>query len=700
MLERLTLRHILYGAIGILAFLAAVQAALGVRTAFSSRQAALAADEANEVTDLFLTAAGAWAQERGGTAMALGASGPASEEQRKGLQARRAEADAALAQALARLQAAGRDRGAAVRDLLGRLAAAQAEIGRLRGRADAATARPRAERDAALPAAWWQGMQTLIEISQELRLAQETRSHEMEARLAQLNAFKHFVWLASEFLGRERGVLAGILASGEAITPTRLEELATYRGRVETASTMLAAAVATGDVSPETAAATEAVRARLAGPFQQLRAAIYAAGTAGRPYPVAGAEWWQEATATIEATRALATAAGKEAAQLAAGASAQALTGSLLNLLSLVLALAVGATALLVVARRVVRPVVAMTAVMRRLATRDFSAEVGGQERHDEIGAMADALQVFKQGMMEADRLSAAQRAEQEAKVARGARMDALAQGFEAKAQQLADALASAATELQATARSMSGSASQAGEQAGAVAAAATQASTNVQTVAAAADELSASVVEIARQVQHSNAVARRAAEGAQHTDATVRALAGAAQRIGDVVGLISSIAGQTNLLALNATIEAARAGEAGKGFAVVASEVKTLASQTAKATEEIGSQIAQIQTATGEAVQAIQSIAGVIDEVSQIAGAIAAAVEQQGAATQEIARNVQQAAAGTQEVTRHIHGVSQVVGATGHAAQDVLTAANDVSRQSETLNHEVASFLAGIRLA
>ncbi|WP_456316561.1 methyl-accepting chemotaxis protein [Teichococcus cervicalis] len=200
--------------------------------------------------------------------------------------------------------------------------------------------------------------------------------------------------------------------------------------------------------------------------------------------------------------------------------------------------------------------------------------------------------------------------------------------------------------------------------------------------------------------MQRSTSVSARAAQDAQRTDATVRALSAAAQRIGDVVGLISSIAGQTNLLALNATIEAARAGEAGKGFAVVASEVKSLAGQTAKATEEIATQIGQIQQETQAAVQAIQGIAGTIGEVGQISGAIAAAVEQQGAATREIARNVQQAADGTRDVTRHVREVSQLVGETGGAAQDVLGAAGELSRQSERLSRQVADFLAGLKAA
>jgi methyl-accepting chemotaxis protein len=221
-----------------------------------------------------------------------------------------------------------------------------------------------------------------------------------------------------------------------------------------------------------------------------------------------------------------------------------------------------------------------------------------------------------------------------------------------------------------------------------------------VQTVAAAAEQLTASISEISRQVAQSAQRSGQAVADAQRTDVIVRALAEAAEKIGHVVGLISNIAGQTNLLALNATIEAARAGDAGKGFAVVASEVKSLANQTAKATEEIGAQIGQIQAATQEAVLAIQGITGTIEEVSAIAVSIAAAVEEQGAATGEIARNVQQTAKSARDVTTNIAGVNRAATETGLAAGQVLDAAGDLSRQAEQLTREVGGFLAEVRAA
>jgi methyl-accepting chemotaxis protein len=275
-----------------------------------------------------------------------------------------------------------------------------------------------------------------------------------------------------------------------------------------------------------------------------------------------------------------------------------------------------------------------------------------------------------------------------------------IADDFEQSVKGVVDAVASAATELQASSQSMSATAEETSRQSTTVAAASEEATANVQTVASAAEELSASVTEISRQVSKSVQIASTAVEEARKTDATVQGLSSAAQKIGDVVKLISDIAGQTNLLALNATIEAARAGEAGKGFAVVASEVKNLANQTARATDEITSQIGAIQSATNNAVDAIRSIATTISEMNQISTAISAAVEEQGATTKEIARNVAEAAAGSANVAETISGVSRAASETGMSAGQVLNASGELSVQAERLRREVDNFLGSVRSA
>ena len=354
----------------------------------------------------------------------------------------------------------------------------------------------------------------------------------------------------------------------------------------------------------------------------------------------------------------------------------------------------------LTISRSIAKPVKDMTGVMGALAKGDRQIDIPARDRKDEIGEMAVAVQVFKEGMIEAERLAAEQRREQEVRAARAKRIEDLCTAFDATSSQAVKSVAAAASQMQSSSEAMSATAGEATRQSAAVAAASEQASANVQTVASAAEELSSSISEISRQVTQASQIASSAVKEAEQTNVKVQGLAQAAQKIGEVVALITDIAEQTNLLALNATIEAARAGDAGKGFAVVASEVKNLANQTAKATDEIGAQIAGIQTATQEAVSAIESITKTISKINEVNSSVASAVEEQGAATQEIARNVEQAAAGTQEVSSNIAGVSQAANETGAAAGQINEAAGELSQQSEKLRAEVDKFLANVRAA
>ncbi len=360
--------------------------------------------------------------------------------------------------------------------------------------------------------------------------------------------------------------------------------------------------------------------------------------------------------------------------------------------------LAVGAATWL--NRSITVRVVRIAGNMRQLAGRDYQFDLPDTRMADEIGDIARAVEDCRAGLRSADALTAEKAATQDATAARATSMDSLSRTFEAKVGQMVADLSASATEMKGQSRSMTDTAGQTIQKATNVAAAAEQASANVQTVASAAEELASSISEIARQVAQSAAIAGRAKSDAARTDGVVHALAEGAQKIGEVVGLISSIAGQTNLLALNATIEAARAGDAGRGFAVVASEVKSLATQTAKATEDIARQITQIQTATREAVSAIQGIGSTIGEISEIAASIAAAVEQQGSATQEIARNVQQAAIGTLEVTSNIAGVSYDANNAGATATQVLDGAGKLSGRADELRGEVGRYIAAVKAA
>jgi len=364
------------------------------------------------------------------------------------------------------------------------------------------------------------------------------------------------------------------------------------------------------------------------------------------------------------------------------------------------LAVVLGGLLAVLIARSIVQPIAAMTGAMKRLAEGDTRVVVPSQDATDEIGAMAKAVDVFRQNAIARTGLEAAQAAEQAARLSRVERVDRLVRTFEQNVSAALQVVTGSATELDATARSMTQVADDTNGQAVASSAAAEQASTNVQTVAAAAEEMVASLQEIERQVIRSNAVAGTAAHEAEATNAAMASLRLAADQIGAAVTTISGIAGQTNLLALNATIEAARAGEAGRGFAVVAAEVKELAGQTAKATEEIGGQIAAIQSATGQAAEAIEQIARTIATVSEISGAIAATVVQQTAATSEISRNAGEAARGTQDVSSNVARVLASAGETGSAAAQVLNAAAELAAQSLKVKQEVDGFLRDIQAA
>jgi methyl-accepting chemotaxis protein len=485
------------------------------------------------------------------------------------------------------------------------------------------------------------------------------------------------------------------------MTAAETGTLGALRGRVDLAWDAVQAFAAKAAAPAAIVAGVAQVRDAVFVRFEETRRAVTAAGIAGTAYPLPAPEWFVRATAAIDSVLALSRTASAEAARLASAAQDEGRRDQLVNILLMVLtALLAGATLWLVL-RRVVAPLAQMTATMGRLADGDLAAAVPHAGRSDEIGRMAQAVAVFKDNAVRMRDLQQEQEAiKQRAAAEKKAAMDKLADELEAGISGVARIVSTASGELTTSAHTMSETAEETTRQAAAVAAATEQASSNVQTVAAATEELSSSVSEISRQVAESARVAAQAVEEANQTNATVQGLAGAAQKIGEVVRLISDIAGQTNLLALNATIEAARAGEAGKGFAVVASEVKALATQTAKATEDIAQQVAAIQGATGASVNAIQGIAGTIGRINEIATAIASAVEEQGAATQEIARNVQQAAVGTSEVAATIGGVTEAARETGNVAGAVRSAAAQLSQQSAVLNDQVARVVSNIRAA
>jgi methyl-accepting chemotaxis protein len=423
-------------------------------------------------------------------------------------------------------------------------------------------------------------------------------------------------------------------------------------------------------------------------------------GTAGDGWSMSLAEYRRFSPPALTQMVAMRDAALEEA--LATGeANSQASWQSLyMALVASAVILLLAGTCLTVLLRRVVAPLGALTGVVGRLGGGELTLDVPGRGRSDELGEMAGAIEQLRQSSLERVALEAAQAREQQARLARAGQVESLLHGFEAETAGVLRTVASAATELDATAASMASTAESGAARATAVADASALASTNVGNVAAATEELSASISEVVRQIEASARAAREATEAAEATDATVRGLSDAASRIGDVVRLIGDIAGQTNLLALNATIEAARAGEAGKGFAVVASEVKQLAAQTAKATEEIGAQIGAMQTETTRTVEVVRAIARTIETLNATTAQVAETASQQAQATAEIGQAVAEAASGTQQASHHATGVSEDAARTGAAAGDVRSASAELARQAEVLRGKVDTFLSDIRAA
>ena len=427
----------------------------------------------------------------------------------------------------------------------------------------------------------------------------------------------------------------------------------------------------------------------------------YATGTAGQEVAkIAASDWFAAATKRIDLLRAVRDGMLAELMSAAQSNNSSAQTQLYWLLAGLAALLGASAGVALATARGIYRPVNALTAAIDRLANGDTSVSVDGVERKDEIGTMSRAVEVFKINKMRADRLDEEQKREQEVKEKRRIAIETYATRFEADVGGVLGVLAQSAGEMQSSAEIMAANAEETNRQSLTVSNAARQASNNVGTVAAAAEELTAAIQEISRQVAQSGMIADNAVRESRETDAIVAALTGATQRIGEIVDLINGIAGQTNLLALNATIEAARAGDTGKGFAVVAGEVKVLATQTAKATDDITSQIGEVQQRTGATAAAIGHISQIIAELHSIASAIAAAVEEQRAATQEIARNVQQAADGAQQVTDNIQGVSEAAESTGRVASTVLAASQTLAREAEQMKNIVGKFLNDVRTA
>jgi len=632
--------------------------------------------------------------ERALTNAALSAATPASREVTGAIAAHRQRFAAKQAEARAIMQ---RNPSAEITPLLADLDQGLVRLASLRQRADAELTRALTARDADFArGGFFRDLSTFVEMQQAMWAAQLRLGGAIDPMVARINASKQASWLARDAAGRERSSIANAITGNRALSPAENTAALASRGAVDIAWRMVGADP-TVRADPRLAAAMAAAQS---GYFEQFRALATAQAEPG-PHRMAGSAFIERTTpliGTLLGVRDAATAVTEERlVAVVSEAKRQAM-----------LAMAVLAGAMLglllcgwLLLRRVLRPLALLDGATERLKQRDYATGVPGTEGQDEFAKLAQGLDAMRLEAARAealDRAAEAQRLTTEADRRRA--MQALAERVEGSLGGVVQRLGEQVGTLRGAARALREGTDQTAAQAGRVSNSAGQASGNVQTVAAAAEELAASVGEITRQVAQAAQVAGQALEETQRTDETMRELTTAAEKIGEVVRLISDIAGQTNLLALNATIEAARAGEAGKGFAVVASEVKSLAAQTGRATGDIGAQISAIQAAAGAAVRSIQGIGAVVEKINEVANAIAAAVEQQGAATREIARNVAEAAAGTDAVSTQIHAVGEGMEAAQRAVAQLTGSTEAVAEQGEALRAELSVVLGEMRAA
>jgi methyl-accepting chemotaxis protein len=559
---------------------------------------------------------------------------------------------------------------------------------------------PKAQRREQLARDYMSELNALAETLDKLSARLTATVKLADAFIDQLLVIKHMAWVVRNAGGDASLLVSNGIAAGK-LAPDATQKYAAAVGATVSVWGALEE-VANSMTLPArlSAAIVDGKKTYFDPGYTEVRERLLKALLAGEKPEMTANQWAPVTVGRLASLLAVAEAALDASKEHAGAVRASALTTLVVEFVLLLAALAIAFGSLFAVSRRVIGPLLAIRDAMLKVASGDLNASVAIGNRQDEIGALATALGTFRQNAVEKARMEEEDQQRNSLALSRQKQIDGHIAGFENQVGQALSALGGAAQQMRSTSDGLSTTADQANTQSKAVAAAADEASANVQTVAAASEQLSSSVAEISRQVAHAATIAGRAVDETKRTDATVQGLADAAQKIGEVVKLINDIAGQTNLLALNATIEAARAGEAGKGFAVVASEVKSLANQTAKATEDISAQIASIQSVTKDAVDAIKRIGGTISEVSTVATSIASAVEEQGAATQEITRNTQEAARRTKDVSQNIVGVSGSADATGAAANGVKSAAETLGLQAEQLRSQVTDFLTKIRAA
>ena len=695
--RRLSIRATLFLGLAATAGFAALALGWQARLDWRALRGAEAAREADEGANRFAAGLFEVLMERLATNNALQAEAPADAAVLAEIARRRAAVAANFAPgraALAALDFPGRE--ALLRDLDAALARADA----MRRQADAAIAQPRAARDAALRRDFVPVITASVNASLGVWFAASHAAAAVDPVLARLAMVKEIGWRLRDTAGFERSNIASAIAAGQPVAADRVAANAGIRAQVDMLWSQFGNLAPPADPATHPAlraAAAEARREYFQG-FRGQADSMVAAGAAapGGRYPSAAGPFVETTTAQLGTLLGVMHAAGR--ASEARGAAMVAQRQAELRLASLLVALSLGIAAAMgwLVVRRVTRPLAALEGATVRLAEGELTVAVPPPAA-DEVGRLAEAIAVLRDGLVERGRLRDAQEAARMAAAAdRHATLNAMANRVETEAREAMGQIRDRMGELGGEAQGVADAAVLIAGSAEAVSSAAQAALESTETVAAATEELSASIREIAARVNDNAATTRQAVASTLASQETIGGLAQAVERIGQVARLIADIAGRTNLLALNATIEAARAGEAGKGFAVVASEVKQLAAQTARATEEIGGQIAEVSAATGQAVGAVRGIGEAVEAIDRTSAAIAAAVEQQGAATAEIARTVARTAEASREVASRIGEVSQEMGRTGGRAGAMLGSISEVGGALDELRHRLVQGVRG----
>ena len=559
---------------------------------------------------------------------------------------------------------------------------------------------PKASRRPALMKEYVDATNVLLDTLDKLSSVLAADVNHQDATIDQLLSIKQTAWLLRNTAGEASLIVSTGLAAGKVSSETRQDYLK-FLGGTDAAWGALQLAVSGMQLPPALSAAMSTTKTAYFEPkYLELRERLLNALSSGEKPELTANQWSPITVGRLSAAVGVAEAALDAAKEHAASLRASAQRALATQLALLVVAIALATATMMTITHRVIRPLHRMRDAMLKVAAGDLAVETGYTARRDEIGALAGALETFKQQSADKLKIEAAERERNAGAASRQRAIDTYVAEFEGSVRQTLQQLGDASSQMRSTSTGLSSVSRQTNERVQVAERASGDASDSVQTVASAAEELSASINDISKQAAHAAGIASRAVDQARKTDGTVQGLAKSAGRIGEVVGLINTIAAQTNLLALNATIEAARAGEMGRGFAVVASEVKSLASQTAKATDEISEQIADIQKVASETVDAIKSIGSIIGEVNEVATAIAAAVQEQGAATEEITRSTQYAAQGTKNVSENITGVKADADSAAAAADNVKLASETLETQSQHLGSQVSEFLGKIRAA